>query len=261
MRNLLIKGSTDMPLQVRYFFDQKIADMMSLKIAQLDPDVIYAQLIRMVPYALALDTHLPMLLDYMDSMKLNDLAGQFFDKGFRKFLKNRERRLIGIYETKAAPSFKAKYVISDRDKVEFDSLVQPEIKLLPNGVDVSYYSPVENVKPSYDLGFCGNLSYHPNKLAVNEVLELMGHSPSWTCRIAGAEASEALLEKGDDQVHIDGFIEDIRDLYHSVRLFVAPIYTGSGIQNKILEAMACRRVCVTTTFVNESIKAPPDRGS
>ena len=50
----------------------------------------------------------------------------------------------------------------------------------------------------------------------------------------------------------------MRDLYRGVKVYVAPIYTGSGIQNKILEAMACGTICITTTFVNASIQATPD---
>ncbi|HRP85181.1 MAG TPA: glycosyltransferase [Saprospiraceae bacterium] len=44
-------------------------------------------------------------------------------------------------------------------------------------------------------------------------------------------------------------------MYWTGKLFVAPLFTGSGQQNKILEAMACGLPVITTSQVNNAIGA------
>jgi glycosyltransferase involved in cell wall biosynthesis len=48
-------------------------------------------------------------------------------------------------------------------------------------------------------------------------------------------------------------MEDIRQAYQQSKLFVAPIFTGIGQQNKVLEAMSMELPCICTTSVNRPI--------
>ncbi|MBK8626078.1 MAG: glycosyltransferase [Saprospiraceae bacterium] len=52
-------------------------------------------------------------------------------------------------------------------------------------------------------------------------------------------------------------MEDIRHAYASAKIFVAPMWSGTGQQNKILEAMAMGLPCITTKMVNNAIGAQP----
>ena len=51
-------------------------------------------------------------------------------------------------------------------------------------------------------------------------------------------------------------MEDIRNAYAKSTLFIAPMRIGTGLQNKILEAMAMNKPCVTTSLASKPIKAP-----
>ena len=42
----------------------------------------------------------------------------------------------------------------------------------------------------------------------------------------------------DPNVIVTGFVDDLRDYYGKCTVFIAPLLTGSGIKNKVLEAMA-----------------------
>ncbi len=257
--NLMRGLFSSMPLQVRYFYDKKIEDMISLHIAQISPDVIFTQLIRMAPYAIHLKQEAVKHLDYMDSMVLNDLGKSMFT-GWRQLLIPLERSRIRKYESQIAQYFDQLYVISARDKAQFDPAIKSSIEIIPNGVDTSYFKPQQlSEDEKKDLGFSGNLSYPPN-IAAAKILytELLPHLESVTAWIAGADLDPSSSLKSTASCRVTGYIEDMRDLYRGVKVYVAPIYTGSGIQNKILEAMACGTVCITTTFVNASIQATPD---
>ena len=50
----------------------------------------------------------------------------------------------------------------------------------------------------------------------------------------------------------------IRDSsYAASRIFIAPMQIGTGLQNKLLEAMAMRMPCITSALANNAVGAPP----
>jgi glycosyltransferase involved in cell wall biosynthesis len=74
--------------------------------------------------------------------------------------------------------------------------------------------------------------------------------------IAGAAPSKEVLELASPSVTVSGYVPDIRSAYRSGKIFLAPIFAGSGLQNKILEAMAMGLPCVTSVQVAQAIGAP-----
>ncbi|MBK8504447.1 MAG: glycosyltransferase [Saprospiraceae bacterium] len=126
-----------------------------------------------------------------------------------------------------------------------------------NGVDTNFFRPTE-IDKKYDLVFVGNMSYHPNILAahylVTEIAPLLREGlPSLSILIAGANPTHAVWKLAAEGVEVSGYVTDIRHAYASARIIVAPIFVGSGVQNKILEAMAMEIPCVTSPQVVEAI--------
>lgn len=109
------------------------------------------------------------------------------------------------------------------------------------------------------------MSYAPNVDAacflVREVMPLVWeYCPYATVLLAGTDptpAVRALASKAlkPQKVTVSGRMPDIRDAYASSQLFVAPMRIGSGLQNKLLEAMAMQRPCVTTSLANTPLGA------
>src|SRR5690606_10362368 len=57
------------------------------------------------------------------------------------------------------------------------------------------------------------------------------------------------------QVLITGWVPDMRLWYNKSKVFVAPMRIGSGLQNKLLEAMAMQIPTITTPLANNALKA------
>ncbi len=55
--------------------------------------------------------------------------------------------------------------------------------------------------------------------------------------------------------HLKREITDIRDAYLKGSVFIAPMFIGSGLQNKLLEAMSMKIPCITTDLANKSLNA------
>ena len=58
-----------------------------------------------------------------------------------------------------------------------------------------------------------------------------------------------------ERVKVSGWLDDIRDAYSSARVFIAPMRIGTGLQNKLLEAMSMRIPSITTKLANDALKA------
>jgi glycosyltransferase involved in cell wall biosynthesis len=157
--------------------------------------------------------------------------------------------------------FQNRFIISEPDRTYLQSFGLGRLNLLQNGVDLEKFKRSAPIPQKFDIAFVGNMGYYPNVQAAKYLVKKLAgkikeNYPALKILIAGANPSRSVLALSNEWIKVSGFMEDIREAYQSAKVFVAPIFTGSGLQNKILEAMAMELPCITTSVVNESIKAP-----
>jgi lipopolysaccharide/colanic/teichoic acid biosynthesis glycosyltransferase len=95
--------------------------------------------------------------------------------------------------------------------------------------------------------FSGKMSYHANITAALQLLQgimprVWNVQPDARLLIVGKSPSRAILDlahRHGGRVTVTGFVPDIRPYLCRATIAVAPISYGAGIQNKVLEAMAC----------------------
>jgi len=247
------------PLQIGYFYSCKAAKQILKQKQELNPDYLYCQLIRTAAYGMDFD--IPKTIDYQD----------VFSKGverriaispwyLRQVLKIEYRRLLK-YESAVFDKFDQKTIISEPDR---DFIPHPErnkIHIIPNGVDFAYFKPVPSEK-IYDLVFTGNMQYPPNVNSaiylIDKIIPLLNNAGKKVrVLIAGASPSGQLLSRAGENIQISGWQDDIRDSYNQSRIFIAPMQIGTGLQNKLLEAMAMNLPCITSPLANAALKAKP----
>lgn len=86
--------------------------------------------------------------------------------------------------------------------------------------------------------------------------KLVQRIPSAKLLLAGANMPSFMKQWESNHIHCAGWMKDIRTAYASAQLFVAPLFSGAGVQNKMLEAMSMGMPCITTPLVNASLNAP-----
>jgi len=247
------------PAQVAYFWQPRVYTFLQQLSKQEEFSHLYCQLIRMAPYVTGLE--IPATLDYMDTFSVGMARRAGEGKGLKRAFFQRETRLVKAYEQAVYKDFSQHCIISEQDRAHLPLAETDKVAIIPNGIDTHFFSPSPNVKPTYELVFVGNMGYFPNVRAalmlVREIMPLVwAHKPDVRVLIAGARPNrdvQALAK--DSRVHVSGWVADIRDAYQDGKLLVAPLFTGSGQQNKILEAMSLARPCLTTTLVNNAIGA------
>jgi glycosyltransferase involved in cell wall biosynthesis len=140
------------------------------------------------------------------------------------------------------------------------------ISVLPNGVDLDYFTPNTAVpRDPETIVFSGKMSYHANismvKYLVGEVMPRVWESrPEVLLMIVGKDPpSDVKSMAGDPRVIVTGTVKDIRPYLWQATVAVVPLVYGAGIQNKILEAMATETPVVTTSKAISALQALPGR--
>ena len=244
------------PFQVNYFYHQKIQKKINSNISIINPDHIICQLVRTALYVK--DEHsIPKTIDYMDALskglERRITISKFWQKPFVKMESQRMKR----FENLAFEFFNNHIIISSSDRDEIAHINNKNIEIIPNGIDSNYFKKITTNK-IYDLIFIGNLSYIPNIEAVKYISKtifpiLKEKIPNIRILISGSNPSKKVLRLANKNIKISGWVDDIRETYCSGKVFFAPMNLGSGLQNKLLEAMSLGIPCITSNLCNESL--------
>ena len=252
-----VKG---LPMQCGYFYNRKAAKKVNALISKHKPDILYGQLLRVAEYLRY--KNIPKAIDYQDIFSYGMKRRADIASPITRPIYNMEYRRLARYEAAIFNDFDVRTIISEPDRKLFPHEKRDEILIIPNGVDHDFFKPQEREK-QYDLVFTGNMSYPPNVNAVeylaNEILPIVWKSrPETTLYIAGATPDPKVKKAASDKIIVSGWLDDIRDAYAQSRVFIAPMRIGTGLQNKLLEAMSMRLPAITSPLANASLGAKPN---
>jgi sugar transferase (PEP-CTERM/EpsH1 system associated) len=240
------------PFQVHYFYDRAIAGKVRRLIEDIKPNAIYCQLIRCSEYVKHLHAYVK-TLDYMDALSAGQHRRAVGAPWYLAPFVREEARRLTAYEHLIFDYFEHHTIISEQDRKLIYHANCERIEVVPNGIDAEYFKCESKPTKIYDLVFTGNMSYPPNvegaRRLVNSILPLvLKHRPGIKLLLAGASPSSAVRALESEGVVVSGWLDDIRTAYNEARIFVAPMQSGSGMQNKLLEAMCMELPCVTTAL-------------
>jgi glycosyltransferase involved in cell wall biosynthesis len=128
-----------------------------------------------------------------------------------------------------------------------------EIDVIPNGVDADFFAPAPHAgrEPGL-LVFTGAMHWPPNvraaRVLAREILpRVRAEVPEARLAIVGRDPARAVVELGAlDGVEVTGEVADIRTWLWRADVYVCPMVNGTGIKNKLLEALAAGSSAVAT---------------
>ncbi len=130
-------------------------------------------------------------------------------------------------------------------------MANKDILVLPNGVELTLNSTIQRVPKR--IIFSGNMGYHANSEAavwfVRNVWPIIrAREPDAEIRIVGINpAKEVRALSAIPGVTVTGEVPSLAAELSAASIAVAPMKSGSGIQNKVLEAMSCRLPVIVTS--------------
>ena len=249
------------PFQVAYFYSGRIHQKLNELINQIKPHHLYCQLIRTAEYIR--HHEIDKTIDYQDVFSKGLLRRKEIAPWHLKPVLNVEYKRVKEYEAEVFNDFNKKTIITYPDRDLICHTENERIHVIPNGVDTVFFHPIEMEK-DYDIIFSGNMGYPPNingaEYLVHKIMPLVWKEKSGAkLIIAGSTPSARVKSLSSDRVWVTGWVDDIRHLYARSKVFVAPMQIGTGLQNKVLEAMAMHLPVVTSPLANLALRAAPGK--
>jgi glycosyltransferase involved in cell wall biosynthesis len=163
-----------------------------------------------------------------------------------------EQKRTQLYERQLLEKVSHVITISERDRHALavlsgkytDDMASACIDVVPNGVDLEYFTPTKEVYQPYNLVFSGKMSYHANIAAAHylyqQIMPLIWKElPMATLTIVGSEPPKSIQAlQCDARVTVTGYVDDIRPYIRRAHVMVSPLVYSVGMQNKVVEAMA-----------------------
>lgn len=238
-------------------------------------DVVHVEHLRGARYGLmlkrSLQAHgypLPVVWDSVDSISLlfrqaMMRSKSLFGRGITRLdLKRTER-----YEGWLVRQFECVLVTSPTDQRALNHLAgnaDTPIIVLPNGVDLNYFQPAaREIRERETIVLSGKMSYHANVTMVLHFLEeilprIWKQRPTARVIIVGKDPPTKITAwRSDRRVEVTGTVSDIRPYLSRATLAACPIAYGVGIQNKVLEAMACSTPVIASSQAVSALQAEP----
>lgn len=235
----------------RYSINRKIKEIYN----KINPDIVHVQSFRMAKYFINEDINKS--IDLIDAYSLNMLKRAEKARIIFKPLWYLEYNLLKRYEEKILQNYKYKFIVAQRDK---EYLNDKSIVVNPNGTsldnEIKRKNGLHNEK--INLIFQGNMSYYPNVQAVlflvNELLpKLKNIYPNIKLYIVGSNPSKEILKYKSEDIEVTGYVESMKPYLDIADISIYPIFSATGIQNKVLEAMANKIPCIISQEVSLGI--------
>jgi glycosyltransferase involved in cell wall biosynthesis len=152
----------------------------------------------------------------------------------------------------------ANMAISAGDRRMLDRLNRrPHVNcVITNGVAQANEQHTSSNKIAKRLIFSGSMNFPPNYAGALWFLEkvmpaLLRQDPTIHFVIAGQKPIPELLAKAGQNVEVVGLVSDLRAEIAKSQLYVAPLISGTGFRNKVVEAIDCGTYVIGTSMALE----------
>jgi glycosyltransferase involved in cell wall biosynthesis len=240
----------NLPFQCAIYLSGEFRKVFTSQAELICPDFVYCIMARIASNIT--DDRYPLIVDLVDSLGLNFDRRAQKSVGIKKFLLKRESARISIFEKELVTKSAVCFVVSSLDQA---AIGLGNVRVIPLGLDFD-----KHLEPRYFTGdktivFTGNMNYQPNVEAVfwfflNCWPAIKIEHPGVKFVIAGASPINAItsLAKQDSSIVVTGRVPSILAIIRGASIAIAPMQSGSGMQYKVLEAMAANVPVVATSI-------------
>lgn len=238
-------------LQIEYFNSARARALVRDEAAK--HDLVLCNLLRTAEWTRGISA--PKFLDMSDSISMHyrNALGESTSLFWRMIYIFEAPRMDDA-EKAAVREFHATFLFNplEAEALQFEG----RVKWIPHGVNqaVLDHSATEPFQ-ARRLCFLGKMDYRPNveaaKWFVSNVMPLL--PAEYEFWIMGAQPTSEVKALAGPRVRVTGFVADPYAVMKGSLCSVVPVFTGAGIQNKLLEAMGLGTVCVVSPMAARAL--------
>jgi glycosyltransferase involved in cell wall biosynthesis len=163
------------------------------------------------------------------------------------------------YEARACLRVRRTITVSEKDRdVLAAAAPGADLRVVPPGVDVSYFRPNGYPEDPSKLVFSGSMNWYPNEDAIVRFLEdcfprIRREMPRVSLSVVGRNPTPRLRAFAGDGVSVKGTFQDPRPYLAEGAIYVDPVRIESGTRVEIFEALAMGKAVVSTGVGTEGL--------
>ncbi len=225
-------------------------------------DIIHADQLNMGQYAIS-SNGIHTLLDAHNALwQLYQRLADTFRTGPKRWLYQREWRLLKSYEGNICRRFDAITVVSEEDRLALSEAMKMDCPatIIPITVDMDDFPTIRRQPNANHILSIGTMFWQPNVEGIlwflREVYPIIREQkPNVEFDIIGARPPKEITDYANTGVgiHVHGYLPDPLPIQQQAGVMVVPLHAGSGMRVKILNAMSQALPIVTTPIGCEGI--------
>jgi glycosyltransferase involved in cell wall biosynthesis len=230
-------------------------------------DIAHADQLNMAQYALRVSAR--RVLDAHNALwTLYRRLADTMPHGPKRWMLERDWRLLRAYEGRMVRLFDAVLAVSDEDRAALLDAADArrEISVIPIAVDTDEVVPIARRADADHILHVGTMYWPPNidgiRWFIDEVLPLIRtQRPGVVVDLVGARPPEWLVQLAtrDPSIRVHGYVPDLTPYLETAGAFVVPLRAGGGMRVKILNAMAQGIPMVSTRLGAEGIRVEHEK--
>jgi glycosyltransferase involved in cell wall biosynthesis len=235
-----------------------VADVVRL-VDEWQPDIVLGMNYPSLAW-LARIERLPTICDLLDDPTLHCWRERRHGTFRERWLNLKSLAAVALFERRYLRLVSAVTVLSELDQRWCRCQARgTRVECIPHGVDCDYFTPLDVPEDENEIIFWGGLTFRPNISAVLHFADrvwplVRQRRPETRWKIVGW-GSPPQLERIRDLpgVSFAGRVDDLRPHVARAGVAVAPMISGAGIKNKVMEAWAMGKAVVCTPIALGSL--------
>jgi len=258
---LLFNLFSPLPYSVWLYRSKKMKVAIKRYIEKYNYDVLEFGEIGLAKYAENLDGYAKILIHHNVESQLLYRRAQFGGNILSKIYLRIQAAKLRNFEKNTAHLFEFHTTVSADDKKTLLNISpHANIVVIPNGVDVDYFSSTNDPMDDNSIIYVGGVNWFPNYDAVmyfiKDIFPMVKKVlPGIRFHHVGYQVDDKLrkIAGESEDIVVHGFVDDVRPLITGAAVFIVPLRIGGGTRLKIVDALSMGKAIVSTSIGCEGI--------